>query len=154
MRDNKNRSVPIEMLCQVYNKTSFHEQIMQERLEQVNMHLRERKLNKHLIPEDYIRMIIEKHNQIHPANENLEQESLEQEMLLGILDRTTRDYLNMREKLVHTNSLTQQYDNKNEKLESHCQKYTNLKGEATVQLAELEQQVGKFLNLSMTRIKS
>lgn len=63
-------------------------------------------------------------------------------------DRTTKEYLILREKLVcklrdnfliDINSLLKEYESKNDVLKAHLRKYVNLNGETVVQKMELEE---------------
>jgi len=72
---------------------------------------------------------------------NLEEKLHEQEIYKNILERTTIDYLWMREKIAYIHTLVKQYDAKNNTLLSHFTKYKNQKDEAIYQKAELEKEV-------------
>ena len=67
---------------------------MEEKLEKMEMILKNFQTKSKIPPEELIN-----NSHFNDANFNLEKEQHEQEILKNILDRTTRDYLSMREKL-------------------------------------------------------
>lgn len=81
----------METICKVYNTTAYHEKLMKEKLEKLELLLIDR------APDNRPRPQVAEDTAI---NEMLENEYHEGEILRNILDRSTREYLVMREKLV------------------------------------------------------
>lgn len=87
----------MQALWKVYNTTAYHEQIMKEKLDKLDLMLKAKSPSPNPQPSPVEDLAI---------NELLENEYHEGEILGNILDRSTREYLVMREKLVCKHKIT------------------------------------------------